>query len=105
MFYNRTSHIFQVKSGTLMIDPFVGTGSLLVACAAFGSMCMGSDIDPRAFKGQVKDHTVHSNFCQYGFKDRLLDLMVHDQAHPMYRIAELFDAVICDRTGIFHSIY
>lgn len=35
----------QVNDGDLVLDPFVGTGSLLVAAAQFGGCVFGSDID------------------------------------------------------------
>lgn len=35
----------KVKSGDLILDPFVGTGSLLVAAAQFGGYVYGTDID------------------------------------------------------------
>ena len=36
-----------IKPGFLMYDPFVGTGSFLVAAAYFGAFVLGSDIDGR----------------------------------------------------------
>lgn len=35
----------QVKNGDIILDPFVGTGSLLVAAAQFGGFILGTDID------------------------------------------------------------
>lgn len=35
----------QIKSGDTVLDPFVGSGSLLVAAAQFGGYVMGTDID------------------------------------------------------------
>lgn len=35
----------QVKNGDLVLDPFVGSGSLLVAAAQFGAYVLGTDID------------------------------------------------------------
>ena len=35
----------EIKPGSLVIDPFVGTGSILIACSALGAECFGSDID------------------------------------------------------------
>lgn len=35
----------QVKNGDIILDPFVGTGSLLVAASQFGGFIMGTDID------------------------------------------------------------
>ena len=34
-----------VGSGSLVLDPFCGTGSILVSCAALGASVVGSDID------------------------------------------------------------
>lgn len=42
-----------VKSGMMVLDPFVGTGSILVALGHFGAMCMGTDIDIRVLKGEM----------------------------------------------------
>ncbi|CAI8036302.1 tRNA (guanine(10)-N2)-methyltransferase homolog [Geodia barretti] len=39
------ANMAQVKEGSLVFDPFVGTGSLLVAGAHFGGFGMGADID------------------------------------------------------------
>lgn len=40
------------RKGTLIWDPFVGTGSMLYLCAYFGSYVMGSDLDGRQMRGQ-----------------------------------------------------
>ncbi|KAJ6700696.1 hypothetical protein OIU74_012111 [Salix koriyanagi] len=57
----------QVMPGKLVYDPFVGTGSILVAAAHFGAMTMGADIDIRAVRdGRGPDCNVWSNFKQYG---------------------------------------
>ena len=34
-----------ITPGSLVIDPFVGSGSLIVAAAQFGARVLGSDID------------------------------------------------------------
>ncbi|GJM85256.1 hypothetical protein PR202_ga01691 [Eleusine coracana subsp. coracana] len=78
------------RPGKLVYDPFVGTGSILVAAAHFGAMTMGADIDIRVVRdGRGPDCNVWSNFEQVlairwlvgvGFLDLLL----------------IFDAIICD---------
>lgn len=35
----------KVNSGDIVLDPFVGSGSLLVAAAEFGGYVLGGDID------------------------------------------------------------
>ncbi|KAL5982629.1 hypothetical protein ACLOJK_016704 [Asimina triloba] len=55
------------QPGKLVYDPFVGTGSILVAAAHFGAMTMGADIDIRVVRdGRGPDCNVWSNFVQYG---------------------------------------
>ncbi|KAL2343723.1 hypothetical protein Fmac_005008 [Flemingia macrophylla] len=85
-------------SGTLIYDPFVGTGSILVAAAHFGAMTMGADIDIRVVRdGRGPDRNVWSNFKQYGLP-MPLGLLRADNNLPPWRpmLKEVFDAIICD---------
>ena len=41
-----------VKPDSLVLDPFVGTGSFLIAAAHLGAYCMGADIDGRQIRGK-----------------------------------------------------
>ncbi|KAK4801352.1 hypothetical protein SAY86_021839 [Trapa natans] len=53
------------KPGKLVYDPFVGTGSILVAAAHFGAITMGADIDIRVVRdGRGPDCNIWSNFKQ-----------------------------------------
>ncbi|KAH7288294.1 hypothetical protein KP509_31G020800 [Ceratopteris richardii] len=55
-----------VRRGTFVYDPFVGTGSILVAASHFGAITMGEDIDLRVVRdGRGPDCNVWSNFKQY----------------------------------------
>ena len=56
-----------IKKGSLVWDPFVGTGSILVSCAHFGAHVVGSDIDPRVIRGTKKGNTIFNNFEQVFF--------------------------------------
>lgn len=54
-----------------MLDPFVGTGSMLVAAAAVGAITLGSDIDMRVIRlGKTDARGRHvdlwTNFADYG---------------------------------------
>lgn len=40
-----------IKEGDNVLDPFVGTGSLLLAPSYFGANCFGSDLDCRVIQG------------------------------------------------------
>lgn len=88
----------QVKPGKLVYDPFVGTGSILVAAAHFGAMTMGADIDIRVVRdGRGPDCNVWSNFKQYGLP-MPVSLLRADNNLPPWRagLKEVFDAIICD---------
>jgi len=91
--------IDQVKPGSLVIDPFVGTGSLLVSAAHFGAWVVGADLDMRVLKGLGKTTNVRDNFLQYGLEHQLGDLIRFDSSkHSVFRHKPIFDAIICDRT-------
>ena len=47
--------LMQVRRGHLVYDPFVGTGSILVAASHFGAHTFGADIDIRV----VRDGMLH----------------------------------------------
>ncbi|KAK9096379.1 hypothetical protein Sjap_021876 [Stephania japonica] len=77
--------------GKLVYDPFVGTGSILVAAAHFGAMTMGADIDIRVVRdGRGPD-------CNYGLP-MPISLLRADNNLPSWRqgLKEIFDAIICD---------
>lgn len=87
------------RKGSLIFDPFVGTGSLLLTCAMFGSMTCGADIDKRILDGCDENHNVYANFEQLGLKHLLLDLLACDHAHPVWESLSgrtFFDAIVCD---------
>ena len=39
------SNLAAVSPGALVLDPFVGTGSLIISAAQFGGYVLGGDID------------------------------------------------------------
>ena len=48
------SNMAQVKQHSLVYDPFVGTGSLLVGAAHFGASVLGADLDYNLIHSQGK---------------------------------------------------
>jgi len=60
-----------VRPGSMVNDPFTGTGSMLYAAAWFGAYVFGSDIDGRPMRG--KEHSIHDSARQYGVSPKLLD--------------------------------
>eukprot|EP00727_Mastigamoeba_balamuthi_P004014 m51a1_g1361 hypothetical protein (510) ;mRNA; f:393058-394748 len=93
-----------VAPGSLVYDPFVGTGSLLVACAHFGGLGFGSDISAAVLRGREGPNSaasregkdVRSNFAQYGLSHRLLDLVALDHSRRPVDFREMLDAIVCD---------
>ena len=79
----------------LCYDPFMGTGSFPLACAHFGGMVFGSDLDGRSIRGK-KGRNVLSNFEQYGTSSLYLDGFAADLTHTPLRNGRWLDAILCD---------
>ncbi|XP_021195562.3 tRNA (guanine(10)-N2)-methyltransferase homolog [Helicoverpa armigera] len=97
----------QVKVGDMVLDPFVGSGSLLVAAAHFGAYVWGSDIDYLMLhartrptrvgqKIRTKEESIRGNMRQYGTESRYLDVVVSDFSLHNWRSDLKFDAIITD---------
>ena len=52
------------RPGTLVLDPFCGSASLLISAAHFGSYTMGGDIDIRVIRGKQKDKKMAAH-CRF----------------------------------------
>ncbi|KAG1669595.1 hypothetical protein FOA52_006368 [Chlamydomonas sp. UWO 241] len=94
----------KVRPGHLVLDPYAGTGSCMVAAAVFGAQVMGTDIDIRVISHGKPDKKsgapldVFSNFEQYGLTPRLAGLLRMDCHINALRpgLEEIFHAVIGD---------
>ncbi|XP_054477877.1 tRNA (guanine(10)-N2)-methyltransferase homolog [Anoplopoma fimbria] len=97
----------KVNENDLVFDPFVGTGSLLVACSHFRAYVCGTDIDYNTIHGRGRssrknqqwrgpDENIRANLRQYGTEEMYVDVMVSDASKPVWRKAALFDAIITD---------
>jgi hypothetical protein len=97
----------QVQKYNTVLDPFVGTGSLLIPPSHYGALCTGCDIDMRVLKGLGIGYTkpkknekvkrgsdIFTNFIHYGLE--LPQIMRSDINHPAFRQAGLFDSIVCD---------
>ena len=77
----------EVKEGDLVYDPFVGTGSILVAWTIMKAFWFGSDIDVRVLQGysvghkatkeiagtdDIKRYDVYTNFKYYNLPKPLI---------------------------------
>jgi tRNA (guanine10-N2)-methyltransferase len=101
------SNIARVGKGDFVLDPFVGSGSLLVAAAKFGSLVIGGDIDYKLLYGlsrptrpnvkkRSSDETIYNNLFQYGLQSQYLDILLADASLPVFRDSFCFDAIISD---------
>ena len=96
------ANLAAVRPGSLVYDPFAGTGSILVAAAARGAVTVGGDIDIRAIRDGKRDGAgarvnVYSNFRAYSLPDPA-GLLRMDAAHDAWRrdAHGIFDAMLCD---------
>ncbi|KAL8898233.1 MAG: hypothetical protein Q9207_006810 [Kuettlingeria erythrocarpa] len=91
-----TANLTHAAPGKLFYDPFVGTGSFLIAAAHFGACTMGSDIDGRAVRGK-NGLNILTNFRQYGLTDVYLDSFLADLTNsPLRGTSRFLDGIICD---------
>lgn len=89
------ANLLLAAPGKIVYDPFVGTGSLSVACAHFGAAALGSDIDGRSMRGS-SGRNLLSNFVQYNVESRLLDSFVADMTNSPVRKHRWIDGIVCD---------
>lgn len=91
-----------IKTNSLVIDPFVGTGSILIAAAHYGAHVFGSDIDIRVLLFGKKDKrgqsvNIMTNFDDYGLHRPTGILLADLTLLPLRKYPQgLFDAIICD---------
>nr|WCZ58792.1 tRNA (guanine(10)-N2)-methyltransferase [Seculamonas ecuadoriensis] len=86
------------RPNSLMLDPFVGTGGLIVAAAHYGSEVFGSELDGRVLRGTVGiriGSNIWENFDQYELPQPQA-LIRNDWSQCMWRNVEWFDSIICD---------
>nr|XP_026498504.1 tRNA (guanine(10)-N2)-methyltransferase homolog [Vanessa tameamea] len=97
----------QVNTGLIILDPFVGSGSLFIAAAHFGAYVWGSDIDFMMLharsrptrvgqKVRTEEESIKSNMKHYGTESRYLDVVVSDFSLTNWRGDLKFDAIITD---------
>lgn len=101
------TNMAQLGPGSIVLDPFVGSGSVLVSAAHQGAYVWGSDIDfltlhartkPTRVKQQERspDESILANLSQYGLAGQYLDVAVVDCAKTAWRGLPVLDAIITD---------
>ncbi|KAL7473538.1 hypothetical protein ACHAXS_014017 [Conticribra weissflogii] len=91
------TNLAQVRKGSFAFDPFVGTGSILLAAALRGARAFGTDIDLRVLRGRSSTENIVSNFKQYDLPPPELvrsDNSIY-QRHFRKHLP-LFDAIVTD---------
>jgi tRNA (guanine10-N2)-methyltransferase len=94
-----TANMAHAGPGKLFYDPFVGTGSMCIAASHFGAVAMGSDIDGRSFKGDMKKKSLVGNYREYGLGGRHLDCFISDLTNSPVLGAtgrRWLDGIVCD---------
>lgn len=92
----------KISKGAAVLDPYVGTGSIIVAAAHYGAYTLGADIDIRVLRegkvgeeGQTLD--IFSNFKQYGLQPPAGLLRCDMHRNPFRdNLEEVLDAVVGD---------
>ncbi|RMZ10403.1 hypothetical protein D0862_03259 [Hortaea werneckii] len=79
-----TANLTQAAPGKLAYDPFMGTGSFPLACAHFGAVVFGSDLDGRSIRGKGS-RSVRNNFHQYHTAHRYLGGFIADLTNSPLR--------------------
>ncbi|KAL7996690.1 putative DNA methylase, N-6 adenine-specific, tRNA guanosine-2'-O-methyltransferase, TRM11 [Plasmopara halstedii] len=108
------SNMALVQPGDVVIDPFVGTGSVLIPCGTQGAMCYGTDIDIRVLLGtgvgvmgagvaliekevDIRQRiNVCTNFKQYRLPLPELIRADNSMSPLVTRCKDFFDAIVCD---------
>jgi tRNA (guanine10-N2)-methyltransferase len=99
----------KVTHSSLVFDPFVGSGSILIGCAHFGGHVMGADINSVLLHGRGRpsrtgtnqkwrssDESILSNLVQYQLQSKYVDAIVADAARVVWRGENMFDAIVTD---------
>ena len=89
-------NLARVRRGGLVLEPFMGTGSVGVAAARLGAVTVGSDIDWRVICAGKRGRGVASNYAQYALPPP--ELLRADVARLPLRTVSggLFDAIVTD---------
>ena len=119
------ANVARVGRGSHVLDPFAGTGGVLLAAAHYGAVCYGLEIDYNTAHARGKSsrinveyrsehESVRANFVQHGFAAQFAGYVVgdvsrmvgcfiqcssasHDQLQTLWRPAMRFDAIVSDR--------
>lgn len=89
------ANMAHVKKGDLVLDPFCGSGSILVSCSARGAVVMGADLDYKVLRAASHGRAMDPNFDQYDLS-RPVGVVRADMLRSAFRAAPWVDAIVCD---------
>jgi len=97
------ANMAQVRQGDLSVDPFAGTGSILVALSHLGAKCIGMEWDVRVIRDGKENKRgervdISSNYAQYGHLEAPAGLVCDDFSRWALRdgLEGWFDSIVCD---------
>jgi tRNA (guanine10-N2)-methyltransferase len=91
------ANMARVKPGSLVLDPFCGTGSTLVSCTEMGAVAIGADLDMAVLRGRGggRAAAMDVNFAQYHLP-RPVGVVRADVLRSTFRAGPWLDAIVCD---------
>uniref|UniRef100_A0A914QPY3 tRNA (guanine(10)-N(2))-methyltransferase TRMT11 n=1 Tax=Panagrolaimus davidi TaxID=227884 RepID=A0A914QPY3_9BILA len=102
------ANLIHAQPNSIILDPFSGTGGLLIPAAHFGSTVIGTEINYMVARGEgksarqgekflTKEQNVALNFKQYNLQKYFCDIIIGDASrHGLWRESARFDAIIAD---------
>lgn len=103
------SNLSGIQRNNFVLDPFVGTGSILIAATHFGSLCFGTDIDSRVLKGEMyagkadtsKDTSKRDVFANFASYNLIRPELIRLDNHLLDRHIKLNNF---EESGFYHAI-
>jgi len=94
-----------LQRNNVVMDPFLGTGSIVIAASVCGAHVIGGDIDRKTLAGwNTPGFNVFSNFVQYNLQLPLAIVTADNNRSP-WRTQEWIDCIITDPPyGIRESV-
>ncbi|KAF1769068.1 hypothetical protein GCK72_000881 [Caenorhabditis remanei] len=102
------ANLAMVQPRNLVLDPFVGTGGLILPAAEFGGFVMGTEINYQTARAKGRSsrqgvgerdesESIKANFEQYHTEDKLLSILIADSSkHGIWSLNAQFDAIVAD---------
>ncbi|CAI2320640.1 unnamed protein product [Caenorhabditis sp. 36 PRJEB53466] len=102
------ANLAMITAGNVALDPFVGTGGLILPAAEFGAFVAGTEINYQTARAKgrssrqgvgerLESESIRANFEQYGTLHRLLSIMIADSSkHLIWSANAKFDVIVAD---------